>query len=168
MANNGKRHGRYGRFFALIKGKENLIDREELALQFSDGRTTSFTGLTDQEFNEMCDCIEQRQLEDRNSYKEQLRRARASVLKRIGKLGINTFDNWDEVNAFLMSPKIAGKLLYEMTLQELKDLTRKLEAIISKGGIKSLKEQEQAQAQQELARIMATTTATTTNPKYLS
>lgn len=168
MANNGKRHGRYGRFFALIKGKESMIDREELALQFTDGRTTSFTGMTDEEFNEMCDCIEQRQLEDRNSYKEKVRRARCSVLLSISRLGISTVDNWDEVNAFLMSPKIAGKLLYEMTLDELKELKRKLEAILRKGGIKSLKEQEQARAQEELVKIMATTPATTTNPKYLS
>lgn len=165
----GKAHGRYGRFFALVKGQEEMVDREELCLQFTDGRTGSFTGMTDAEFQEMCDCLEARQLQDRNSYKEKVRKARSSVLLRVGRLGINTVDNWDEVNAFLLSPKIAGKLLYEMDLQELKDLTRKLEAILKKGGLKAMKEEEQASAQEQInSMIAATPVKTTTNQKYLS
>ena len=90
------------------------------------------------------------------------------MLYRIAKLGINTVDNWDEVNAFLVSPKIAGKLLYEMDLQELKDLTRKLEAIARKGGIKSIKEEEEVKAKDELTKIITTAHQPATKPKYLS
>ena len=131
--------------------------------------------MTNAEFEEMCDTISERNLQDRNSYKEKVRKARSSVLLRIGRLGINTVDNWDEVNAFLMSPKIAGKLLYEMSLDELKSLVKKLEAIIRHGGLKSIRDAEKAEAeadaknQEDLIRQLALSQQRTTNqPKYLS
>ena len=174
MATNNKKrvHGRYGRFWGLI-GKNDRIDKDELVSQFTDGRTTHLHEMTKDEYEEMCDTIAERRLQDRNSYRERIRKARSSVLLRVGRLGINTVDNWDEVNAFLLSPKIAGKLLYEMDLDELKELTRKLEAIIRKGGIKSLKEEqkaeEDAKARQELTdMIINPNKATDTKPKYLS
>lgn len=165
----GKTHGRYTRFYGLIKGND-YIDKDEMVLQFTDGRTTHINEMTNAEFEEMCDMITDRKLEERNSYKEKVRKARSSVLCSIGRLGINTVDNWEEINAFLMSPKIAGKLLYEMDLQELKDLKRKLEAIARKGGIKSIKAEEEARAQEELTKIITATPVktTTTNSKYLS
>ena len=170
MAKNstGKSHGRFCRFFGLIKGREKYIDKDEMVLQFTNGRTTHLHEMKKAEFEEMCDCIQERFSQDRQSYKEKVRKARCAVLLSVARLGISTVDNWDEVNAFLLSPKIAGKLLYDMDIQELKDLKRKLEAIIRKGGIKSIKEDEQAKAQEELTRIMTTTSATTTNQKYLS
>lgn len=164
----GKTHGRYGRFWGLINRNPH-IDKDELVLQFTDGRTTHLHEMTKAEYEEMCDIISERKLEDRNSYQERVRKARSGVLKRVGRLGINTIDNWDEVNAFLVSPKIAGKYLYEMDLDELNSLIRKLEAIIRKGGIKSLREEEDVKAQEELARIITNIPKkTTTNPKYLS
>lgn len=166
--NTGKTHGRYGRFYSLIKGREKFIDKDEMVLQFTDGRTTHIHEMKNAEFNEMCDCIEARFQQDRHSYIEKVRKARSAVLYRIANLGINTVDNWDEVNAFLLSPKIAGKVLYEMDLQELKDLTRKLEAIRSKGGIKSIREEEEAKAQEELTRIITRPYKTTDKPKFLS
>ena len=164
----GKTHGRYGRFWGLI-GKNPRIDKEEMVLQFTDGRTTHLHEMTNAEYEEMCDVIAERQLEDRNGYKEKVRKARCSVLLSVSRLGISTVDNWDEVNALLMSPKIAGKLLYEMDLDELKNLKRKLEAILAKGGLSSLKEEQEAKAQEDLNRLIATVrTKATTNPKYLS
>ena len=167
--NKSKKQSRYGRFWCLIKGNEKYLDKDDLVSQFTDGRTTHLHEMKDAEFQEMCDCIQERLSQDKQSYKERVRKARSSVLLRVGRLGINTVDNWDEVNAFLLSPKIAGKLLYEMNLEELKDLTRKLEAIIRKGGIKSLKEDEDTKAQQELTRIITTApTKAIKQPKYLS
>lgn len=163
-----KKFTRYGRFWGLIRGKEKYIDKDEMVLQFTDGRTTHLHEMKESEFHEMCDVIEARFQQDTYAYKEKVRKARSSVLYRIAKLGINTVDNWDEVNAFLVSPKIAGKLLYEMDLQELKDLTRKLEAIARKGGIKSIKEEEEVKAKDELTKIITTAHQPATKPKYLS
>ena len=172
MGKEGKTHGRFGRFFGLIKGREKYIDKDEMVLQFTDGRTTHLHEMKEAEFHEMCDCIQARFQNDMQSYKEKVRKARSSVLLRVGRLGINTVNNWDDVNAFLLSPKIAGKLLYEMNLDELNDLIRKLEAIIRKGGIKSLREEErkaeEAKVQEELNRMVALPKGTTNKPKYLS
>ena len=163
----GKTGNRFGRFFSLIKGRERYIDKDEMVAQFTDGRTTHLSGMTNAEFHEMCDCIEARFQQDTYAYKEKVRKARASVLKRVSKLGISTIDNWDEVNAFLASPRIAGKLLYEMDLDELNALIKKLEAILQRGGLKGAREAESAKAIEDLTRAMATQT-TTTNHKYLS
>ena len=122
-ANSGtkaKNNSRFARYFALTKGREHLIDKDDIVMQFTEGRTTHLSEMTNAEFHEMCDAIEGRF--NRTAHEEQIRKARNAVLLRIGRLGINTIDNWDEVNAFLLSKKIAGKLLYEMSLDELKSL----------------------------------------------
>ena len=169
--NKAKNNSRFARYFALTKGREHLIDKDDIVMQFTEGRTTHLSEMTNAEFHEMCDAIEGRF--NRTAHEEQVKKARSSVLLRIGRLGINTIDNWDEVNAFLLSPKIAGKLLYEMSLDELKSLVKKLEAIIRHGGLKSIRDAEKAEAdaknQEELIRQIALTQQKTTNqPKYLS
>lgn len=163
--NRGKKSSRYARFFCLLKGRERFINKDEIVEQFTEGRTTHLSEMTNAEFHEMCDAIEGRF--NQTAYEEQIKKARSSVLLRVGRLGINTIDNWDEVNAFLMSPKIAGKLLYEMNLDELKALIKKLEAIIKNGGLKSIRESESIKTQEELANLMIPT-KTTNKPKYLS
>ena len=166
IASTGKNNSRYGRCWVLMKGREHMIDKDEIVMQFTDGRTTHLSEMTRDEYNEMCAALEGRF--NRAAYEQQLKKARSAVLYRVGKLGINTIDNWDEINAFLLSPKIAGKVLYEMSLDEMKELTRKLEAIIKKGGIKSLHEEEPT-AQEELAiLITANPVKATANSKYLS
>ncbi|MBR6732147.1 MAG: hypothetical protein IKL91_05485 [Bacteroidales bacterium] len=167
MAKNstGKSHGRFGRFFGLINGREKYIDKDEMVLQFTNGRTTHLHEMKKAEFEEMCDCIQERFSQDRQSYKEKIRRARSSVLLRIARIGINTIDNWDEVNAFLLSPKIAGKLLYEMNIDELNELIKKLEAIARKGGLKAMERKEDMPP---IIPQQTITTTLTTNNQYKS
>lgn len=61
------------------------------------------------------------------------RSARSACLVQINKLGIY-MDNgdWSKVNEFLLQPRIAGKLLFEMNLDELKALKNKLYAMVKK------------------------------------
>ena len=160
MTTRGKNGSRYARFWCLLKGRELHIDKEELVLQYTDGRTSHLSKMTDSEYLEMCDAIEGRF--NKSAYEQQVKKARSAVLLRVGRLGINTIDNWDEVNAFLLSPKIAGKLLYDMSLDEMKALVKKLEAIINKGGIKSLKEEENKQYLATMPVVI------NTQQKYLS
>lgn len=168
----GKTGNRYGRFFSLIKGRERFIDKDAMVEQFTDGRTTHLSGMTTAEFHEMCDAIEGRF--NRTTYEQQLKKARSSVLVRIHRLGISTIDNWDEVNAFLSSPRIAGKLLYEMSLEELKGLVKKLEAILRNGGLKNVREAEKAEKEAKEARAieelsnMVLAKQTTRQPKYIN
>lgn len=61
------------------------------------------------------------------------RRLRSKVLDLLTKLDVYK-DNrdWKRVNEYLMQPRIAGKLMYDMNDDELKALIRKLTAIHSK------------------------------------
>jgi len=64
---------------------------------------------------------------------DEVRRLRSNVLTLLNKYGVyTTNDDWARVNQFLMNSRIAGKLLYLMTADELKKLTRKLHSMISK------------------------------------
>lgn len=61
------------------------------------------------------------------------RSLRSNVLVTLNRLGIYV-DNgdWARVNEYLMNPRIAGKLMYQMTDDELIDLDRKLRSILKK------------------------------------
>ncbi len=125
----------YTKFYALLKQRPS-IDKDELVLQYTDGRTTHLTEMSNPEYNEMISALENSMAPSR----EELRRLRSSALLRIGRLGISTIDNWEEVNAFVSSPKIAGKVFYDLSVPELRELVRKLEAIARKGGLKKQEE----------------------------
>jgi hypothetical protein len=61
------------------------------------------------------------------------RTLRSDVMVTLDRLGVYV-DNgdWQRVNAFLMQPRIAGKLLYQMSDDELLALNRKLRAMLAK------------------------------------
>lgn len=64
---------------------------------------------------------------------EEERKLRATVLTLLQKLGVYaTNDDWDKVNQYLIQPRIAGKLLYQMHPDEMRSLIRKLHSIIAK------------------------------------
>jgi len=64
---------------------------------------------------------------------EHVRRQRSIILDLLNKMGIYK-DNgdWNAVNAYLMQPRISGKLMYQMSSDELNVLQQKLRAIIAK------------------------------------
>ena len=133
-----KKANNFGRFYVLAK-KNPAIDKEPMVLQFTDGRTTHLREMYQDEYNEMCDALEFGPARaGREARSENLRRLRSSVLLRIGRLGINTVDNWSGIDAFCMSQKIAGKRFRDLTEDELEGLVKKLESIIRKGGLKSV------------------------------
>lgn len=125
----------YKHFYALLK-EHPQVDKDELVLQFTDGRTTHLTEMTGKEYMQMVGALEEASAPSR----AELKRWRSSALLRIGRLGINTIDNWDGINAFVSSKKIAGKPFYELTVADLQQLVRKLESIERKGGLKSAEE----------------------------
>lgn len=125
----------YKQFYALLR-QHPCLDKDELVLQFTDGRTTHLTEMTGAEYMQMIGALEEASAPSQ----AELKRWRSSALLRIGRLGINTIDNWDGINAFVESKKIAGKPFYQLKVAELQQLVRKLEAIERKGGLKSLEE----------------------------
>lgn len=59
-----------------------------------------------------------------------IRSARSVVLNLLDDLGIKAKNgNWAVVNEYLKNPRIAGKVLYEMNLQELKKCAQALRVV---------------------------------------
>lgn len=130
-----KKVNRFSRFYALLKGNP-AADKESLVLQYTDGRTTSLREMKREEYEEMCDALEGSMAYRYRVAKEHLRSLRSSVLLRISRLGISTVDNWEGIDAFCSSPKIASKRFAALTADELTALVPKLESMIRKGGLK--------------------------------
>lgn len=130
-----KKANRFSRFYALLKGNP-AADKESLVLQYTDGRTTSLREMSSEEYDEMCDALEGSMAHSNKVAKEHLRSLRSSVLLRISRLGISTVDNWDGIDAFCSSPRIAGKRFAALTAEELSALIPKLESMLRKGGLK--------------------------------
>lgn len=146
----------FGRFYALLR-RNPFIDKDEIVMQFTDGRTSHLREMRTAEYLEMCDFIEGKPHPSTAPDAQELKRARSSALLRIGRLGINTIDNWAEIDQFCLSPKIAGKRFCQMTIDDLRTLVRKLESILNRGGLKYIREQNrQEEDRQTDALVQAT------------
>lgn len=63
----------------------------------------------------------------------EIRKARSTVLNLLDDLGIKAKNgNWKPVNDYLMQPRIAGKVLYDMTAEDLKATAKRLRVVIKK------------------------------------
>ncbi|HOI31196.1 MAG: hypothetical protein PHG67_06015 [Bacteroidales bacterium] len=64
---------------------------------------------------------------------DHVRRQRSIILDLLTKLGIyKNNGDWERVNAYLMQPRIAGKLIYQMNSDELNACAKRLRAILLK------------------------------------
>lgn len=64
---------------------------------------------------------------------DHVRKQRSMVLTLLTKLGIyKTNADWPRVNSYLLQPRIAGKLLYQMSSDELNACAKRLRAILHK------------------------------------
>lgn len=147
-----KRKNSYSRFYAIAKAKGIDLEthKETLISQFTDGRTTSLKEMKQKEYDEMCDCLQtgRKANETPDQHKARLKACRSDVLHRIQKLGIDTTD-WEKINEFCKNPRIAGKPFALLTIDELKAMIPKLEAILRKP-----KKQPEPQVQQQRQWIL--------------
>lgn len=150
-----KRKYSYSRFYAIAKAKgiDLEVHKETLISQFTNGRTTSLKEMKQKEYDEMCDCLQtgRKANETPDQHKSRLKAHRSDVLHRIQKLGVDTTD-WEKVNEFCKNPRIAGKPFALLTIDELKALIPKLEAIRRKP--KKQPEQPKPQVQQQRQWIL--------------
>lgn len=105
--------------------------RRALIHRLTNGRTDSTKGLTYSEAQYILGFLEgtaQGKVNSQRITTDAVKKLRSAVLKRLQQIGIDTTD-WDAVNAYLRSPKIAGHALYELSGQELSNLIPKLESI---------------------------------------
>ena len=125
-------------FWALLKLMP-CAEKEEIVNSYSGGITTSLSEFYERyplEYQIMLADMEQKTTITRLKNEALIKQKRSAVLKRLQKYGIDTTD-WNKVNDFLMQPKIAGKKLYDMSIDELQKLIAKLEIILKKENRKS-------------------------------
>jgi hypothetical protein len=92
----------------------------------------SIRQLTDSELINMVNRVQDIKLQ-KSSTNTRLRQLRSRVLTILNQMGIYVSNNdWQHVNAFLLDKRIAGKLLYELTVDELECLMPKLRSIAAK------------------------------------
>jgi hypothetical protein len=109
-----------------ILAKKGLMDiKHDIVSQYG---VESSKDLTIAQLNEIIGNLQKQEV------RPEVRKERSLVLTLLDKLGIkgNKEIGWDHVNNFLKHPRIAGKTLYEMNLQELTDTCKKLRMIQSK------------------------------------
>lgn len=120
----------FARFYACLNTIQ-IADKEDLKTslvqQFTSGRTSSLREMNEVEYHKMCDSIDPKSQQDLRD-KAEIKAQRSAVLRRMQKMGIDTSD-WNKVDEFTLSSRIAGKKFYELTADELQALIPKLIAI---------------------------------------
>lgn len=116
----------YAAFYALLT-KLPGADKEQLVSEFTQGRTTSLREMTDSEYRAMIAAL--RRTAEKGDVN--LKKMRSEALHQLQLLGVNTAD-WADVNAFTSNRRTAGKVFAALSVDELRELTKKLRAIKQK------------------------------------
>ena len=124
----------YAAFYALLRQLEG-ITKEELVLQWTNGRTDSLRAMEVNEYNAML-----RAMKSETTDEAARKKARSAALKQLQRYGVDTSD-WDAVDRFCFSPKIAGKKFSHLTIGELQALRRKLLSMQNKASRKQERQQ---------------------------
>ena len=127
----------YAAFYALLKSMPGA-SKEDLVLQWTNGRTASLKEMSEREYSLMI-----RQLRQQVENLEEKKKARSAVLKQFQLYGIDTTD-WDAVDRFCCTPRIAGKPFRYLTIPELKALRVKMLSIRNKAELKGYEQRRVA------------------------
>lgn len=140
MATTNNKRNTHSKFYALINQMPNA-DKGELVWQHSNMLTTSLSEFYEKKPREYRAMVEsmQRSVDELNGKKDvaitfeerEKKRLRSAILKRLQLHGVDT-TNFNRVNSFMEQKRIAGKRLYEMSIDEMKELIPKLESILLK------------------------------------
>ena len=127
----------YAAFYGLLKSMPGA-SKEDLVLQWTNGRTSSLKEMSEREYTLMI-----RQLRQQVENLEEKKKARSAVLKQFQLYGIDTTD-WDAVDRFCCNARIAGKPFRYLTIPELKSLRVKMLSIRNKADLKDYEQRRAA------------------------
>lgn len=115
--------------FHVLLGKVNAMKNKQDIL--SAYGVSSTLDLTDQQLDDVLDRV---RTSANNRYTDDplVRFWRSNVIKMVNKYGIDTNNGWESFNAFMLDSRICGRLLYELDVEEMKVLCRKLHSIVLK------------------------------------
>ncbi len=133
------------RIFHAILARTGLMDyKKDMLAPYG---VESTKELTERELDELISNLQRHEDERKQETDAQLRKLRSQVLNILQRMGIyKTNEDWRHVNNYLKQPRIAGKLLYEMSIDELRSLIKKLRSIERKEAEKAEREKQLAQS----------------------
>lgn len=144
----------FARFYTAIRALNPIGDRDDvkknIVFQYTNGRTDSLREMTRAEYDRCCE-----DLERKTGLKDELRKERSKTLKLMQQMGVDTTD-WNRVNLLCRDARIIGKDFYNITIEEHRELRRKLKNIERKGGIrhKPVEMPEQPKTQQSRQQVI--------------
>lgn len=128
----------FARFYGLLKlmpGMDKDELKQQLVSQWTCGRTESLREMSQHEYHKMCDhldnSLKQQGKNDKDTFNALRRHKRSICLRLLQKIGVDTTE-WNAVNSYCKSPKIAGKVFRDLSLDELDELSLKLRMILKK------------------------------------
>lgn len=126
----------FSRFYSLLKKIPYEGDKEDLKCdlvsQGTNGRTSSLKEVTRKEYDSICDTMEKLCPNNgREKFEARRRKSRSVCLKLLQKIGVDTTD-WNAINDYCKSPKIAGVPFRELDIEALDKLSIKLRVILKK------------------------------------
>lgn len=126
----------FSRFYACLNKIPYIGDKEELksdlVSQGTNGRTSSLKEVTRMEYEKICETMEKIcPKTSKAQWQERRRRSRSVCLKLLQKIGVDTTD-WNAINNYCKSPKIAGVTFRELDIDALDKLSIKLRMILKK------------------------------------
>ncbi|MBQ0075085.1 MAG: hypothetical protein KBT34_12960 [Prevotella sp.] len=126
----------FSRFYSLLKKIPYEGDKEDLKCdlvsQGTNGRTSSLKEVTRKEYDSICDTMEKLCPNNgREKFEARRRKSRSVCLKLLQKIGVDTTD-WNAINDYCRSPKIAGVPFRELDIEALDKLSIKLRVILKK------------------------------------
>lgn len=128
-----KKTANHSQFYALFAQMPGA-DKEQLIWEASNMLTTSLTDFLDKNpsgYKAMIAAMHRAVANMHKPDNADIKIYRSALLKRLQKYGIDTTD-WNKVNGFLRQPRVAGKVMYDLSIDEIKSLIPKLEAINAK------------------------------------
>ena len=131
-----KKTQNHSQFYVLL-AKMPGVEKEELVWEASHMLTTSLSEFLDKNpsgYKAMIANMHRTIAKMRPQNNTDIKIYRSALLKRMQKYGIDTTD-WTKVNGFLKQPKIAGKVMYDLSIDEIKNLISKMESIMTKRNI---------------------------------
>ena len=87
--------------------------------------------LSDEDLKHLVDRLEEMKTNRMNYQDTELKHWRSVLMTLLNRYGVYaTADDWNHVNRFLLDKRVSGKLLYEMSLDEVKQCCVRVRAIL--------------------------------------
>lgn len=118
----------FSRFFGLIRKVNQEDMKEALVSQFTNGRTVHLHDMTLKEYEEMCKSLEGKEASHVRFEDTDLKKWRRVCLKLLKEVGVNT-ESWSDINRYVKSKKLAGKIFGHLSVEELMALSRQLRMV---------------------------------------